>query len=119
MMPRAGKPVRGSRTGRPIMVLLDALGRRWALRVLWELHAAHRNFRALRAAAGDVSPTVLNARLAELRALGLVALGADGYALTEDGDTLVALLLPLGRWAQNWRGAARFTVHSRRTTRTE
>ena len=28
--------VRGSRTGRPIMVVLDVLGRRWALRVLWE-----------------------------------------------------------------------------------
>ena len=29
--------VRGSRTGRPIMALLDLLGRRWTLRILWEL----------------------------------------------------------------------------------
>ena len=35
--PIPGKPVRGSKTGRPIMALLDLLGRRWALRVLWEL----------------------------------------------------------------------------------
>ncbi|HJV56497.1 MAG TPA: transcriptional regulator, partial [Methylomirabilota bacterium] len=35
--PRPGWPVRGSRTGRPIMALMDLLGRRWALRVIWEL----------------------------------------------------------------------------------
>ena len=29
--------VRGSRTGRPIMALLDLFGRRWSLRILWEL----------------------------------------------------------------------------------
>ena len=29
--------VRGSRTGRPIMALLDLLGRRWTLRIIWEL----------------------------------------------------------------------------------
>ena len=34
---RPGRPVRGSRTGRPVMALLDLLGRRWTLRVLSEL----------------------------------------------------------------------------------
>ena len=29
--------VRGSRTGRPVMALLDLLGRRWTLRIVWEL----------------------------------------------------------------------------------
>ena len=57
--PRKGQRVRGSRTGRPIMVLLDALGRRWALRVLWELRGAALTFRALQAACGGVSPSVL------------------------------------------------------------
>jgi len=38
--PRPGRPVRGSRTGRPIMALLDLLGRRWVLRILWELREA-------------------------------------------------------------------------------
>ena len=32
--------VRGSRTGRPIMALLDLLGRRMSLRILWELSRA-------------------------------------------------------------------------------
>jgi len=38
--PKPGTRVRGSRTGRPIMALIDLLGRRWALRVVWELRTA-------------------------------------------------------------------------------
>jgi DNA-binding HxlR family transcriptional regulator len=94
--------VRGSRTGRPIMVLLDALGRRWALRVMWELRDGARSFRALREAMDAVSPTVLNDRLAELRELGLVELGDEGYALSSDGASLAQLLVPLDAWAQRW-----------------
>ncbi len=100
--PAVGRPVRGSRTGRPIMVLLDALGRRWALRVLWELAGGPRSFRALRQASDDVSPSVLSARLAELRALGLVETGRTGYRLTRDGDALGRLMQPLDRWASRW-----------------
>ena len=47
--PKPGTPVRGSRTGRPIMAALDLLGRRWALRVLWELRGGPLSFRELRA----------------------------------------------------------------------
>ena len=67
------------------MVLLDLLGRRWSLRILWELTSSSYNFRALRAACGDISPSMLNTRLRELRAASLVALNEDGYALTERG----------------------------------
>lgn len=84
------------------MVLLDVLGRRWALRILWELHAGPRTFRALREACEDVSPSVLNERLADLRELGLVELGDLGYALTPDGGALGELLLPLDAWANAW-----------------
>ena len=45
--PKPGTRVRGSRTGRPIMAALDLLGRRWALRILWELRAGALSFRAL------------------------------------------------------------------------
>ena len=100
--PKPGRPVRGSRTGRPIMVLLDALGRRWALRILWELSGGPRSFRALREASDDVSPSVLNARLADLRGLGLVEAGDAGYRLTRDGVELSKLLSPLERWADRW-----------------
>ncbi|HTO53257.1 MAG TPA: transcriptional regulator, partial [Myxococcota bacterium] len=43
--PRPGAAVRGSRSGRPIMAALDLLGRRWALRVLWELRNGPHSFR--------------------------------------------------------------------------
>lgn len=104
--PRAGAPVRGSRTGRPIMALLDLLGRRWTLRVLWELRAEAATFRQLRERCDDVSPTVLNDRLQELRDAGFLQHDAsDGYALTESGAGLLQLLAPLDRFAKAWAKA--------------
>ena len=101
--PRPGGRVRGSTSGRPIMAALDLLGRRWSLRVLWELREGALTFRALRSACDDVSPTVLNDRLRELREAGVVDLQAGGgYVLTADGAALGALLLPLHRWAEAW-----------------
>ena len=47
------------------MALLDLLGRRWALRILWELRDETLTFRELRGACDTMSPTVLNQRLAE------------------------------------------------------
>ncbi|HWD25639.1 MAG TPA: helix-turn-helix domain-containing protein [Rhizomicrobium sp.] len=86
------------------MVLLDLLGRRWALRVIWELREGRRlNFRDLMAASGT-SPSVLNTRLAELRAAGIVALDDDGYALSAAGTDLLDKLLPLHAWAEDWAG---------------
>jgi DNA-binding HxlR family transcriptional regulator len=93
-------PVRGSKSGRPVMRVLDLLGRRWSLRILWELRDGPRTFRALREACDDVSPSSLNQRLAELRDLGTVASGDDGYALTHAGKELARLLLGLNRWAE-------------------
>jgi DNA-binding HxlR family transcriptional regulator len=102
---RAGG-VRGSRTGRPIMAVLDLLGRRWMLRVLWQLRDAPLTFRALREQCDAVSPSVLNTRLAEMRDAGLVEPGADGgYALTDEGTRLLELLAPLHAWAARWASA--------------
>ena len=85
------------------MALLDLLGRRWALRVLWELMGAPAKFRELPARCDDVSPTVLNARLHELRDAGIVELTSDdGYRLTHDGVALLSALRPLFEWAQRW-----------------
>src|ERR1700755_300432 len=102
MTPRPGKPVRGSKTGRAGMALFDLLGRRWALRVIWELRDGRRlRFRALGEGCGT-PPTVLNTRLAELRETNIVALGEDGYGLTQQGERLLKLLLPLHAWAEDW-----------------
>lgn len=101
--PAPGRSVRGSRTGRPIMAALDLLGRRWSLRVLWELRDGALTFRGLQERCGGVSPTVLNSRLAELRAALLVE-GSDGegYLLTPSGRKLLAALAPLKGWAEAW-----------------
>jgi DNA-binding HxlR family transcriptional regulator len=98
-----GRAVRGSKTGRPIMALLDLLGRRWALRIVWELRDAPLTSRALRGSCDEASPTVLQARLAELREAGLVELlPASGYRLTAMGRELLETFLPLHRFAERW-----------------
>jgi DNA-binding HxlR family transcriptional regulator len=85
------------------MALLDLLGRRWSLRILWELLRARLTFRALREACDDVSPTVLNERLKELREAGLIDLvESDGYGLSPLGRELAIHLLPLNHWAEKW-----------------
>ena len=100
--PAPGRRVRGSRTGRPLMAALDLLGRRQALRLLWELRAAPLSFRALQEACDGISPSVQNARLRELREAGLVVLGDEGYALTPLGRELGEALAPLDRWSRRW-----------------
>ena len=87
---------------RPIMALLELLGRKWALRILWELRDGALNSRALRSAAGNLSPTVLQARINELREGGIVELRAEGYALTPLGRELLEAFIPLYRFAGRW-----------------
>jgi DNA-binding HxlR family transcriptional regulator len=95
--------VRGSRKGRPIMALLDLLGRRWTLRIMWELREGSLTSRALRTACDDASPTVMQARLSELREAGLVELlSGDGYRLTPLGRELMESFLPLHHFAERW-----------------
>ena len=85
------------------MALLDLLGRRMALRILWELYLAEGplTFRGLQAAA-QTNPSVLNKRLKELRDGRLVTHSGEGYALSATGNELLALFLPLHAWAEAW-----------------
>src|SRR6185295_9406777 len=87
-----------ARSRRPVIQVLEVLGRRWALRILWELRRGPRTFRALREACDDVSPSSLNQRLAELRELGAIGLVDDGYALTASGEQLGKIVLSLHGW---------------------
>src|SRR5216110_1067152 len=88
--------VRGSRTGRPIMALLDLLGRRWTLRILWELREESFGFRALQDRCDAMSPSVLSQRLIELQEAGIVQQNEDAdYMLTQNGITLLQSLAPL------------------------
>lgn len=84
------------------MAVLDLLGRRSALRILWELREQRpMTFRALQEAA-STNPSLLNTRLHELRAAGVVCHEGEGYRLTETGAELLAALQPLAGWAAKW-----------------
>jgi len=86
------------------MALLDLLGRRWALRVLWELRDGEGlTFRELQARCDNASSSVLAERLRELREAEIVAArDAGGYALTPEGQRLLAALQPLDEWSRRW-----------------
>jgi DNA-binding HxlR family transcriptional regulator len=101
--------VRGSRTGRPVMALLDLLGRRWTLRIIWELREERGlTSRALRTACDEASPTIMQARLSELREARLVELAqGDGYRLTGLGRELFETFAPLHRFAERWSKRAK------------
>ncbi|WP_027573495.1 helix-turn-helix domain-containing protein [Bradyrhizobium sp. WSM1743] len=104
MAKQAGSTTRSVRGSRPIMALLDLLGRRWSLRILWELREEPLTSRALRTACDEASPTVLQARLTELREAGFVELGdGGGYGLTPLGRELYETFMPLHRFAERWK----------------
>lgn len=101
--PKPGRPVRGSTTGRPIMAALDLLGRRWTLRILWELRDGPLGFRELQQRCDGMSSSVLRDRLRELRAAAIVDVDAAGaYVLTDLGHELGAALVPLSSWSDRW-----------------
>ena len=85
------------------MAALDLLGRRWALRVLWELRdGLPATFRELRTRCDEMSTSVLNQRLTELRDAGIVEAATGGYQLTKRGTELLEALAPLNEWAKRW-----------------
>jgi DNA-binding HxlR family transcriptional regulator len=85
------------------MAALDLLGRRWALRILWELRAEPLGARELRRRCDAMSSSVLYARLDELLTAGLVAQDdAERYELTSLGRDLGAALEPLDTWSRRW-----------------
>ncbi len=85
------------------MAALDLLGRRWALRLLWELRSGPIGARALRDRCDGMSSSVLYERLHELTSAGLVTKGESGdYTLTPLGTELGAALRPLDDWSRRW-----------------
>ena len=96
------KPNRESATTRPLAELFDLIGRRWTLRILWELQDRTLSFNDLRRAVGGMSQSVLVTRLTELFGAGLVADVPGGYRLTADGAALARQLATLDGWAAAW-----------------
>ncbi|MGI5128686.1 winged helix-turn-helix transcriptional regulator [Pseudonocardia sp. CA-107938] len=105
--------MRGSTTGRPIMAALDLLGRRWTLRLLWELQDGPLGARAILARCTGLSSSVLYRRLRELEAAGIVAKDADdAYGLTAIGGEIGETIAPLNSWSKRWVQAVPGAVES-------
>ncbi len=88
---------------RRMMALLDVLGRRWTLRILWELGSepAGLTFNELQRRCGVSSPSMLSRRLGELRDVGLVVVGSDGeYAPSKAARELEGPLVQIDEWAK-------------------
>ena len=86
------------------MAAFDLVGRRWVLRIVWELHRGGRplTFRELRDACDDISSSVLTRRLHQLAETRITAHTGEGYELTATGQGLVDSLRPMLEWARAW-----------------
>ncbi|MEP2988113.1 MAG: helix-turn-helix domain-containing protein [Parasphingorhabdus sp.] len=89
----------GEKSPRPIMILLDILGKRWTLRIMWELRNGPFTFRALQEVCDMLSPTTLNKRLNDLKSLNVVDHQSNGYQLTTKGLELAKIMMGLTEWA--------------------
>jgi len=88
------------------MAALDLFGRRWNLRIVWELHHGAAGFRALQQQCDNMSSSVLRQRLTELMEARIVEQREDSsYALTDLGRGAYRALRPLIRWSDEWAGA--------------
>ena len=97
-----------------MLALLDLLGRRWALRILWELRDEPASFQALHRRCDSMSTSVLSQRLGELRDAQLVDKDPDGdYSLSKPGVQLLARLDGIDEWTQEWSR----TIRGRATDR--
>jgi DNA-binding HxlR family transcriptional regulator len=89
----------------PIARALDIIGDRWTLIILRDLFFGRTKFNEFRDASPAPPPKVLSARLKMLTDEGLIErsvysqhpLRAD-YRLTEQGRTVLPILLALGKW---------------------
>jgi DNA-binding HxlR family transcriptional regulator len=82
-----------------MIAMLELLGRRWALRLVWELRRDALAFSELRRRSG-ASTSVLSQRLRELTAAGVAERDLSGrYLLTPAGRELARVLYELNRWS--------------------
>jgi len=85
---------------------MDLLGRRWALRILWELEGGPLRALELKERCDQMSSSVLYQRLKELTDARLVQQDGDVFGLTPLGRELRGALEPLDGWARRWAKGA-------------
>jgi DNA-binding HxlR family transcriptional regulator len=101
-IPKPGKPVRGSKSGAPVMALFDLLGRRWAMGIVWQLAGGQLTFGELQKQCGLISPTILSGRIKDLCEAALIEQTLGGYRLTALGEELFKILKPFKEWSLRW-----------------
>lgn len=101
-IPIPGEKVRGSETGAPIMAIMDLLGRKWALGVIWNMTSEPMTFREIQKLCESISPSILNSRIKDLREADIITRSVNGYYLTGRGIEIKEILTPLGLWSNNW-----------------
>jgi DNA-binding HxlR family transcriptional regulator len=106
--PIPGRPVRGSKTGTPLMAALDLIGRRWTLQIVWELSSRPMGFMELKNRCGGITPAVLSQRLKELKETRIIEKGdKNEYSLSSIGADLFLAIGALKSWSKDW--ATHFT----------
>lgn len=86
---------------------IELFHKRWTMRILWELRSGPATFRELQAACSEISSSVLNVRLSELRESQLLEhTTGEGYGLTVWGKELLIAMQPLAVWARRWHQAS-------------
>ena len=90
------------------MAAMDLLGRRWSLRILWELRSDPLGAREMLTRCDGLSSSVLYDRLRELTEARLVAQTVEStYRLTSLGQSVGVALEPLDAWSKRWDRATR------------
>jgi DNA-binding HxlR family transcriptional regulator len=88
------------------MAALDLFGRRWMLRVVWELRNGPIGFRALITECEGISAAVLRERVLELLDSQLAFQDEERrYLLTPLGEALLDAIAPLDQWSRKWAKA--------------
>ncbi|NKY36557.1 helix-turn-helix transcriptional regulator [Nocardia speluncae] len=87
-----------------MLAVIELLGQRWILRVLWELEPGPLGFLELRRRMGNCSSSMLSNRLQQLHAAGLIEKhGSNGfYELTAAGIGLSEALQSLWDRSESW-----------------
>jgi DNA-binding HxlR family transcriptional regulator len=93
----------------PVSQVLEVIGHRWAVQVLWTLHQAARalRFRELQRSLVPITQKELTNRLRDLESAGLVHRKVYAevpprveYRMTELGQTIMPILVALGQWVK-------------------
>lgn len=117
VLPIPERPVPGFQVRHPIIAALDLLGRRWVLRILWELRQGPLGFRALQTICDQMPPSTLSQRLSLLQSTGLISqTEKQTYCLTETGQELLKALAPLQAWAELWADQLRIQEETGRAS---